>query len=58
MRRKRITRPRGKPVKDVAPLVVPSLENLAAVLVEIAGMNALPLASTPRPRKGKRRCAT
>jgi len=58
MRRKRITRPRGKPVKDVAPLVVPSLENLAAVLVEIAGMNALPLVPSPPPRRRRRRCAT
>ena len=58
MRRKRITRPRGKPVKDAAPVLDPLLEKLAAVLLEIARMDALPLASSPRLRKGKRRCAT
>jgi len=58
MRRKRITRHHGKPVKDVAPVLDPPLEKLAALLEEIAAMDALPLASSPRPRKGKRRCAT
>jgi hypothetical protein len=58
MRRKRINRCNGKPVKDVAPVLEPSLEQLAAVLVEIAGMDALPLASSPPPRRRRRRCAT
>jgi hypothetical protein len=58
MRRIRIKRHNGKPAKDVAPVRYPSLENLAAVLEQIARMDALPLASSPRPRKGKRRCAT
>ena len=58
MRRKRINRYNGKPVKDVAPVLEPSLEKLAAVLVEIAGMDALPLASSPPPRRRRRRCAT
>jgi len=57
MRRKPIKRHNGKPVKDVAPVLDPSLENLAAVLVEIAGMDALPLASSP-PRRRRGRCAT
>jgi hypothetical protein len=57
MRRKRIKCHHGKPVKDVAPVPDPSLEKLAAVLVEIAGMNALPLASSPPPRRRRRRCA-
>jgi hypothetical protein len=58
MRRKPIKRHHGKPAKDVAPVLDPSLESLAAVLEQIAGMDALPLASSPRSRKGKRRCAT
>src|SRR6266852_381032 len=58
MRRKPIKRHNGKPAKDVAPVPSQSLENLAAVLERIAAMEALPLASSPRPRKGKRRCAT
>lgn len=44
MRRKPIKRHNDKPpVKDVAPVLDPSVENLAAMLVEIAGMDALPL---------------
>jgi len=39
MRRKRINHCNGEPVKDVAPVLEPSLEKLAAVLVEIAGMS-------------------
>ena len=58
MRKKRIARHNGKPVKDAAPVLNPSLDSLAAVLEQIAGMDALPLASSPRPRKGKHRCAT
>jgi hypothetical protein len=58
MRKKRITHHNGKPVKDAAPVLNPSLENLGAVLVEIAGMDALPLASSPPPRRRRRRCAT
>jgi len=58
MRRKRINHCNGKPVKDVAPVLEPSLEKLAAVLIEIAGMDALPLASSPPPRRRRRRCAT
>jgi hypothetical protein len=58
MRRKPVKSHNGKPVKDVAPVLDPSLENLAAVLEQIADMDALPLAPSPRPRKGKRRGAT
>ena len=58
MRKKRITRHNGEPVKDVAPVLDPLLEKLAAVLEQIAAIDALPLASSPRPRKGKHRCAT
>ena len=58
MRKKRIKSHNSKPVKDAAPVLDPSLENLAAVLEQIAGMDALPLASSPRPRKGKHQCAT
>ena len=58
MRRKPIKHHNGKPVKDVAPVLDPSLENLAAVLEAIAAMDALPLASSPRPRRRRRRCAT
>ena len=47
MGRKRIKSHNGKPAKCVAPVLDPSLENLAAVLVEIAGMDTLPLASPP-----------
>jgi hypothetical protein len=58
MRRKPIKRHHGKPAKDVAPVLDPSLARLVAVLEQIAAMDALRLASSPRPRKGKRRCAT
>ena len=57
MRTKRIKRHNGKPVKDAAPVLDPSLEKLAAVLVEIAGMDTLPLASSPQRRR-RGRCAT
>jgi hypothetical protein len=58
MPRKRIKAHNGKPAKDVAPVLDASLEKLAAVLEQIAGMDALPLASSPRPRRTRRRCAT
>jgi len=58
MRTKRIKSHNGKSVKDVALVLDPSVENLAGVLVEIAGMDALPLASSPPPRRRRRRCAT
>jgi len=58
MRRKPIKRRNGKPAKDAAPVLDPSLENLAAVLEQIARMDALPLASSPPPRRRRRRCAT
>jgi len=58
MRRKPTKRHNGKSVKDVALVLDPSVESLAAVLVEIAGMDALPLASSPPPRRRRRRCAT
>ena len=58
MRRKPIKAHNGKPVKDAAPVLDPSLQNLAAVLEQIAGMDALPLASSPPPRRRRRRCAT
>jgi hypothetical protein len=57
MSRKRIKRHHGKPGKGAAPILSPSLETLAAVLEQIAAMDALPLAPSPRPRKGKRRGA-
>src|SRR6266852_1703195 len=57
MRRKPIKAHNGKPVKDAAPVMDPSLENLAAVLEQIARMDALPLASSPRRRRRRRRCA-
>jgi len=58
MRRKRIKGHNDQPVKDAAPVLCPSLENLAAVLEQIAGMDALPLAPSPPPRRRRRRCAT
>ena len=58
MRRKRIKRHNGKPATDAAPVLDSRFEKLAAVLVEIAGMDALPLASSPPPRRRRRRCAT
>jgi hypothetical protein len=58
MRRKPIKHHNGKPVKEVAPVLDPSLENLAAVLEQIAGMDALPFAFAPPPRRRRRRCAT
>ena len=58
MRRKRTKHHNGKPAKDVAPVLDPSVENLAAVLVEIASMDTLPLASSPPSRRRRRRCAT
>jgi hypothetical protein len=58
MRRKRTKHHNGKPAKVVVPVLDPSLENLAAVLIEIAGMDALPLAPSPPPRRRRRRCAT
>ncbi len=48
----------GKPAEDGLPVLDPSLENLAAVLEAIAAMDALPLASSPLPRRRRRRCAT
>jgi len=42
MSRKRIKRHNGKPIKDAAPVLPPSLERLAAVLEQIASMDALP----------------
>jgi hypothetical protein len=58
MRRKRIKHRNGKPVNGAVPVMGPMLENLAAVLEQIAGMDALPLASSPPPRRRRRRCAT
>src|SRR6266852_9231035 len=56
MRRKRIkkrtTPHNGKPGLD------PSIAELAAVLEEIAAMDALPFVSSPPPRRRRRRCAT
>ena len=43
MRKKRIKAHNGRPVKDSAPVLDPSVEKLAAVLEEIAAMDALPL---------------
>ena len=58
MRRKPIKHHHGKSVKDVALVLDPSVEKLAAVLVEIAGVDALPLAASPPPRRRRRRCVT
>jgi hypothetical protein len=52
IRKKRTTRHDGKPRLD------PSIVELAAVLEEIAAMDALPLASSAPPRRRRRRCAT
>jgi hypothetical protein len=56
MRTKRIKRHNGKP--DAPPALDPSVEKMAAMLVKIAGMDALPLASSPPLRRRRRRCAT
>jgi hypothetical protein len=58
MPRKRIKRHNGKPVKDGLPVFDPALVRLAAVLEQIASMDALPLAPSPPPRRRRRRCAT
>jgi hypothetical protein len=58
MRRKRSTSKSGKPGKDSTPAMDPSVARLAAVLQQIATMDALPLASSAPPRKRRRRCAT
>ncbi len=58
MPRKRIKGHNSKPVKDAAPVLDPSLENLAAVLEQIAQMDALPLAPSLASRRRRRRCAT
>ena len=57
MHGKRIKCHSGKPANDAKPVPIPSIESLAAVLEQIAGMDALSLAPSPRPRKGKRRGA-
>src|ERR1700686_2061801 len=56
--RKRIKRYNAKPAKDGLPELDPSLEKLAAVLQQIAGMDALPLVPSPPPRRRRRRCVT
>ncbi len=58
MRRKRSKRYNGKPAKDGLPVLDPSTVELAAVLEQIAAMDALPLAPSPPPRRRRRRCAT
>jgi len=58
MRRKPIKRHHGKPAKDGLPVLDPSLEDLAAALEAIAGMDALPLVPSRPPRRKRRRCAT
>jgi hypothetical protein len=58
MRTKRIKRHNGKPVMDSPPALDPSVEKMAAMLVKIAGMDALPLASSQPLRRRRRRCAT
>jgi hypothetical protein len=57
MRRKRIKRHDGKPIKDAQPVADPELVRLAAVLEQIAGMDALPQVPSHRPSKRKP-CAT
>jgi len=47
-----------KPAKGSTPAVDPSVARLAAVLEQIAAMDALPLASSAPPRRRRRRCAT
>ena len=58
MGKKPIKRHNGKPVKDVAPAPYPSVEDLAAMLEQIEGMDALPVVPSPPPRRRRRRCAT
>jgi len=43
---------------DGEPRLDPSIVELAAVLEEIAAMDALPLAPSPPPRRRRRRCVT
>ena len=57
MRRKRSRGNDRKPVNG-KPVLDPSLEKLAAVLQQIATMDALPLAPSAPPRRRRRRCAT
>ena len=58
MRTKQIKRHNGKPVMGAPPALDPSVEKMAATLVKIAGMDALPLASSAPLRRRRRRCAT
>ena len=58
MRRNRSKNNNRKPRNDSRLLPDQELVRLAAVLEAIAAMEALPLAPSARPRKGKRRCVT
>ena len=58
MRRKRSTSKSRKPGKDSTPPVDPSVARLAALLEQIATMDALPVAPSAPPRRRRRRCAT
>jgi hypothetical protein len=58
MRSKRSKGNDRKPVKRSTPVVDPSVARLAAVLEQIAAMDALPLGSSAPPRRRRRRCAT
>lgn len=58
MCRKPIKRHNGKPANHAKPAPNSSIASWAAVLEQIAGMDALPLAPSPPPRRRKRRCAT
>jgi len=58
MRRKRSRGNDRKPEKGSTPAVDPSVARLAAVLEQIAAMDALPLAPSAPPRRRRRRCAT
>jgi hypothetical protein len=59
MARKRIKQNHSrKPLRDGMPVPQLSLEDLAAVLEQIAAMDALPLAPSPPPQRRRRRCAT
>ena len=58
MPRKRIKPCARTPAKDGQPAADTERARLAAVLVQIAAMDALPLVPSPPPRQRRRRCAT
>ena len=58
MRRQRSKGNDRKPGKNSPSVLDREVVRLAAALEAIAAMQALPLASTPPPRKRRRQCAT